>query len=65
MAIRPLTASDAGKRVRITFPDRAYEGVMVWDENDKSAPIGLRLIKGSALEADAWFKAGTEGEVIE
>ena len=67
MALRPLTAEDAGKRVRITFPEhaRAYAGVMVWDETDKEAPIGLRIIKGSALEADAWFEAGTEGEVLE
>ncbi len=54
MALKPLTAEDAGKRVRIPFPDRAYEGVMVWDGvTDPKAPIGLRLIKGSALEADA------------
>jgi hypothetical protein len=62
--IRPLTAEDAGKRVRIAFPDRAYEGVMVWDASDPEAPIGLRIIKGSALAADAWFRAGTEGEVL-
>jgi hypothetical protein len=65
MTIRPLTAEDAGKRVRIPFPDRAYEGVMVWDGADEEAPIGLSVIPGSALAADAWFKAGTEGEVLE
>ncbi len=67
MALKPLTAEDAGKRVRITFPEygRAYEGVMVWDgETDPEAPIGLSIIPGSALVADAWFKAGTEGEVL-
>ncbi len=65
MALKPLTAEDAGKRVRIPFPDRAYEGVMVWDgETDPEAPIGLSIIPGSALVADAWFKAGTEGEVL-
>jgi hypothetical protein len=65
MTFRPLTAEDAGKRVRIAFFDRVYEGVMVWDGADAEAPIGLSIIPGSALAVDAWFKAGTEGEVLE
>ncbi len=72
MTIRPLTAEDAGKRVRIVqpFPPpcrgmRVHEGFLVWDESDTTAPIGLQTIDGSAEIADLWFKAGTEGEVLE
>ena len=68
MALRPLTAEDAGKRVCVVLPFpreegltgyREYYGTLVWDENDPEAPIGLQTINGSAL------KAGTEGEVLE
>ncbi len=72
MTIRPLTAEDAGKRVRIIQPlpwsprPRRHTGTLVWDDKtDPAHPIGLRTIKGSTQKADLWFKAGTEGEVLE
>jgi hypothetical protein len=72
MTIRPLTAEDAGKRVRIILEDGyaeytpVYTGTLVWDDKtDPAHPIGLRTIKGSTQKADLWFKAGTEGEVLE
>ncbi len=73
MALKPLTAEDAGKRVRIvtrykpTHFVRAYYGTLVWDDktDPPTHPIGLQTIKGSTQKADLWFKAGTEGEVLE
>ncbi len=78
MAVKPLTAEDAGKRVRIrarggralqpgwVWPsERAYTGTLVWDATTPDHPIGLQTIKGSTQKADLWFKAGTEGEVLE
>ncbi len=71
MALRPLTAEDAGKRVRIRTAryldtDRFSVGTLVWDDKtDPAHPIGLQTIKGSTQQADLWFKAGTEGEVLE
>jgi hypothetical protein len=69
--IRPLTADDAGKRVKVTTrykPTnfvRPYCGTLVWDDKtDPEHPIGLRTIEGSTQQADLWFKAGTEGEVL-
>jgi hypothetical protein len=76
MTVRPLTAEDAGKRVRIVLSftyhesalpsKRAFVGTLVWDDKtDPGAPIGLQTIAGSTQQADLWFKAGTEGEVLE
>ncbi len=72
MAVKPLTAEDAGKRVRITLEDGyaectpVYTGTLVWDDKtDPKFPIGLQTIAGSTQQADLWFKAGTEGEVLE
>jgi hypothetical protein len=73
MTIRPLTAEDAGKRVRIPLripafdvTIRNYTGTLVWDDKtDPEHPIGLQTIAGSTQKADLWFKAGTEGEVVE
>jgi len=72
MALKPLTAEDAGKRVRLTLkfhPSmgyRAYIGTLVWDDKtDPAHPIGLQTIAGSTQKADLWFAAGTEGEVVE
>ncbi len=72
--IRPLTAEDAGKRVCVVQPFRReegltgyreYYGTLVWDDKtDPEHPIGLQTIKGSTQQADLWFKAGTEGEVL-
>jgi hypothetical protein len=71
MTLRPLTAEDAGKRVRVvtrykpTDFVRAYYGTLVWDDKtDPDHPIGLQTIKGPTQQADLWFKAGTEGEVL-
>ncbi len=72
MPNRPLTAEDAGKRVRIVLEDGyaeytgVYTGTLVWDDKtDPKYPIGLQTINGSTQKADLWFKAGTEGEVVE
>lgn len=76
MTLRPLTAEDAGKRVRIKLPSRLfnlsdwsdareYTGTLVWDATTPEHPIGLQTIKGSTQQADLWFAAGTEGEVLE
>jgi hypothetical protein len=73
MTLRPLTAEDAGKRVEIELAEpehdglaRYYAGYLVWDDKtDPAHPIGLQTIKGSTQKADLWFKAGTEGEVLE
>jgi hypothetical protein len=63
--MRPLTAEDAGKRVRVLGPLRVYLGTLVWDDKtNPEFPIGLQTIAGSTQKADLWFKAGTEGEVL-
>ncbi len=73
MTIRPLTAEDAGKRVRIALSledlyssvVRSYTGTLVWDATTPTHPIGLQTISGSTEKADLWFKEGTEGVVLE